>query len=107
MRISVFTIIVFCLVLISCSRPAYEKLEDGILVHLKDNATRQVRIQVVSDKIIRVTASPVDSLSHEASLVVLPEAKSSTDWKITEAENKVTLSTQSVNVSVSLLTGEV
>src|SRR2546423_5753392 len=105
MRFSNLLLFLF-LLLASCSKPRYDKLDDGVLVHLKGDRAKLVKLQVISDKIIRVVASSMDTLSKEQSLVVLP-AEKNTDWKIAEDKDNVTLSTKSLRASVSLATGEV
>ncbi len=107
MRFSVLAKIILCLTLFSCAQPAYEKLADGVLVRLKGEGTRQVKLQVVADNIIHVVASPTDSFSRDKSLAVLPDLKMETKWKVEESENSVTLSTKSLRATISLLTGEV
>lgn len=96
----------FCFAVASCSKPRYEKLEDGILFHPAIGESKQVKLQVISDKIIRVVASPTDTFSKEQSLVVLP-GSSKPEWKISGDKDKVTLSTKSLQASVVLATGEV
>jgi alpha-D-xyloside xylohydrolase len=61
----------------------------------------------VADNIIRVVATPSDTFSTEKSLVVLPDLKPASDWKVTESGKKLILSTRSLQATVSLTTGEV
>jgi alpha-D-xyloside xylohydrolase len=105
MRFSLL-ILFLCLLVASCDNPPYEKLDDGVLLRIKGDQAKQVKLQVISDKIIRVVASPTDTFSKEKSLVVLPQAEKA-EWKISEGEDKVILSTKSLQASVSLSTGEV
>lgn len=106
MRFSVPLLLILFSIIISCSGPSYEKLDSGVLVHLKGDQAKQVKLEVISDKIIHVVASPTDTFSKEQSLVVLPRS-SKPEWKILEDKDKVILSTKSLQASVSLTTGEV
>src|SRR5260221_477169 len=107
MRSSFISSLLLYLILGACTRPTYEKLKEGIVVHLKGDQAKQVKLLVISDKIIHVMASPTDTFSTEESLVVLPSSKSIVESRTTEDKNKVTLSTKSLSASVSLTTGEV
>ena len=62
---------------LSCAKPTFEKLADGVVVHLqsKEGQAKQVKLRVVSDDIIQVIASPVDSFSTRKSLMVVPDLK--------------------------------
>jgi alpha-D-xyloside xylohydrolase len=104
-------IILVALVVGACSRKGgYEKNNEGIIVKLDNTGgkeARMLKLEVISDKIIHVTATPSDSFSTEKSLVVLPGATSTPAWSTEEADDAVTLATSSLRARVSLLTGEV
>jgi alpha-D-xyloside xylohydrolase len=104
-------IILLALVVGACSRKGdYEKNKDGIVVRLDNTGGKEARLlklEVITDKIIHVTAAPTDSFSTEKSLVVLPGAASTPAWSTEEADDAVTLVTSSLRARVSLLTGEV
>ena len=104
---SVLTNIILILTLFSCTQPAYEKLSDGVLVRLKGEGTRQIKLQVIADNIIHVVASPIDSFASDKSLVILSDLKIAAKWDVAKSENSVTLSTKSLHATISLLTGEV
>jgi alpha-D-xyloside xylohydrolase len=95
----------------SCAQKAsYEKLEDGIVIRFADQKPGQVRLlrlQAVSDDIVRVTASPSDTFSTGKSLVILPDLKTSGHWQLEEGESEVALVTRSLRARVMLGTGEV
>jgi alpha-D-xyloside xylohydrolase len=100
------SLLFFAVLSVSCSQPPFEKSENGIIVYIKSAEAKQVKLEVVSDKIIHVVASPTDTFSKERSLMVLPSS-TKTEWKISEDKEKVTLMTKSLRVSVALATGEV
>ncbi|MBR7035882.1 MAG: DUF4968 domain-containing protein, partial [Bacteroidales bacterium] len=85
----------------SCSKN-YKKTDNGIVVTTTDK--QQVRLQVVSPTIIRVTATVEDEFSKKESLVVLPQEKCD-DWNVTEENGFVTVSTAFVSASVNEKTG--
>jgi alpha-D-xyloside xylohydrolase len=94
--------------LVSCaSKSNYEKMDNGIVVHLKAKEGGKLRLEVITDDIIRVTASPVDSFSTRQSLMVVPRKSEPSSWRLEESEEQVSLITASLRANVSVTTGEV
>jgi len=88
----------------------YSKVEDGIIVHVKrkmPNGVCLVRLQAITDRIIRITASPVDSFTNTPSLITLPKKRTPVKWEVKEEKEQVTLLTPSLRAIVSLVTGEI
>ncbi|MBT1689908.1 DUF4968 domain-containing protein, partial [Fulvivirgaceae bacterium PWU37] len=86
----------------------FEKLADGIVLKpTQGQATRAVRLRVVSDGIIHVTASAADTFSTARSLIVLPELEGKNDWKLEETDDALVLVTRSLRATVKRATGEV
>lgn len=87
----------------------YRKTDRGIevsLYQIDSMSTRNVRLQVLGEKLIRVSATPDASFADSTSLVVVPQT-TFTPFKVTEADGKVSVSTASVTASVNLATGDV
>ncbi|HEY3401918.1 MAG TPA: TIM-barrel domain-containing protein [Ohtaekwangia sp.] len=95
--------------LMSCSKPgSYDKLSDGIIVKPEnDQNTKALKLQVITDEIIRVVATPTDTFSTAKSLVILPELKASSNWSVEETEGNVVLVTPKLRAQVSLADGQV
>src|SRR5688572_16299148 len=93
----------------SCTqKPGYEKLDDGILLNFGDGAdSRLLKLAVVSESIIRVTATPTDTFPKSASLIVVPQTGTPATWRVEEGEGDVSIITRSLRAKVSLSTGEV
>lgn len=101
------SVILMTLLLLSCSdKGHYQKTDDGIVVTLS-GTTKAVKLQVVSNDIIRVTATPVDSFPTAKSLAVLPELKIQSSWNVEESKDEVVLATTSLRAHVSLSDGRV
>ncbi len=103
-------ILLALLVLTSCQSGNIEKLSDGVIIHLnKKTATDAslVRLQVITDDIIRVTASPVDSFSTKKSLMIADNNLPPVKWNMVKSDDHITVSTSKLNANVSLTTGEV
>ncbi|WP_217606328.1 TIM-barrel domain-containing protein [Chitinophaga sp. GbtcB8] len=93
-----------------CLAGNVERLKDGLLIHLQQpakNGARQVQLQVVSDRIIHVSAGPGEAISTSPSLMALVTGSPSVKWESEEKEGIVTLKTSALTATVSLQTGEV
>lgn len=87
-----------------------ERLKDGLLVRLEKTTAggvKQVKLQVISDNIIRVTASPADTISATPSLMAIVTGTREVKWTSEEKNNQVTLKTNALTASIDLSTGEV
>ncbi len=99
------------LLLTACGSSAgYKTEKDGVVVDVKaahQNDVKKVRLQVVNNNIIHVSATPDKRFSDEQSLIVIPQEDKSTKFTVTENGNEVVLSTATLKASVNKLTGEV
>ncbi|MCQ2606622.1 MAG: DUF5110 domain-containing protein [Bacteroidales bacterium] len=80
----------------SCSKN-YEKTNSGIVVK-KDSV--QIRLQVVSSDIIRVTKTVDKDFSTKESLIVLPQ-ETFTDWNVSENGDDIVVTTPTVKATVT------
>lgn len=99
-----FSLSFFSLAAISAQQRSVEKLRDGVLIHLKGPAARAVKLQFVSDNIIHVTASPVDPIQKDTSLMVINEPGKST-WSVRTLNGETVLSTDAIKAVVQLSSG--
>ena len=86
-----------------------EQTVDGVLIYPDarfSGNTRAVKLQVISDKIIRVIASPSTQISDTKSLITVPVTLSK-NWTMAKTADKVVLKTPAVTASVLLSTGAV
>lgn len=93
-----------------CYAGKIERFKDGLLVRLEKSTAggvKQVRLQVITDNIIRVTASPADSISGTPSLMAVVGGTREIKWTSEEKNNQVTLKTGTLTASIDLTTGEV
>ena len=88
--------------LAACST-GYSRIDGGVIVCTPEG---KVRLQVINDKIIRVSASPDKEFPEDSSLVVIPvDAKP--EYTVTEKDGNVTLTTSEITAVVSEKTGAV
>ncbi|RAV99481.1 TIM-barrel domain-containing protein [Pseudochryseolinea flava] len=101
--------IILCVLLLKACTPGpkFNKTDDGVIVHLSTGDAKVVQLKVISDKIIQVLASPVDSVKQQKSLIVLPESTTKTAWSVKESPDFVTVATAELQAQVSLSNGVV
>lgn len=113
-RILTFYLGVAAVVISSCSPDAGGPRNDvrvtgnDIIIPISDSSegTKLVRLQVITDKIVRVTATAVDSFSTEKSLMVVPVTQNAT-WSFDQNDSAIVVSTRSLKVNVSTKSGAV
>lgn len=87
-----------------------QKLDDGVLVSIRNKASgnvQDVRLQVISDRIIRVTSKLPEAEATRKSLMITDSLRSGGKWTIKQDQNSVQLQTAVLNANVSLQTGAV
>jgi len=89
---------------------AFEKQADGIVIKLqKEKATdpKIIKIQVRTENILRIVATPGDSFSSRPSLIVEKRNWKAVPFTITEADDTVQISTAKITAKVLTKTGEI
>ena len=97
------------LLLGACSNKVYEKTGDSVIVkvqHKETGGPRLVRLQVMGDKLIRVSATADSKFADPQSLIVVPQKKQ-TSFAVVQNGDTITVSTEEVKASVLASTGEV
>lgn len=88
----------------------YTRLGDGIEIKIKNpqrNDALVLKVQVVSNSILHVTASPTTTFDTTKSLMLVDAKSNPVKWDVKESNGAVTLSTASLNAIVSTATGEI
>jgi len=96
--------------LVGCNCANYQKVANGVLISLKQASiydVQTIRLQVVNDDIIHVTASPSNKLSDVPSLIATYVPSKTEKWNVSEDKDQVTLQTATTKAIVSLKTGEI
>ena len=96
------------LLLASCTG-AYMKNADGVTVKVQnpvEAGPRLVRLEVLGDRIIRVSATPERRFADPQSLVIVPQ-QAATEFTLSENDGILTLRTSELAAEVTLATGEV
>ena len=99
----------------SCGNSVYKKTDQGIIVTVKNSvnadsagyeAPKLVRLQVMGEKIIHVSATAEDAFADKQSLIIV-DPKEKTPYEVTEQGDTITVSTKSIKAHVLASTGEV
>ena len=98
------------LALSSCVEKEYKMLDDGVVVNVREPAEdgpQKVRLTVMSDRIIRVTATPDKSFHDRNSLIILPDAEKNTGFAVRNRKDEVELQTAGLSAIVNKADGKV
>jgi alpha-D-xyloside xylohydrolase len=93
-----------------CNSGSYTRSENGVLVKLKpatDSEARLLRIEVINEKIFRVSATPEAEFPKRQSLITVARESDSTAFTVTEKDGAVVISTSIINARISLENGAV
>ena len=106
-RNKIYATLLIGLSLLSCAEKTYQKTEDGIVLNLEqpnDTDTKKLRIQVLGDKLIHVSATPEMQFPKDSSLIIVPGIPTS-PFTVSEVGDSVVVETASLNVMVSKADG--
>lgn len=96
--------------LTGCSKYVYEKTSDGIIVSIPQSSSSQVRkikLQVINDKIIHVSATPDEDFPEFKSLITDYTSTQTSGWTATQKGDSILLETALVRAIVLQNSGEV
>ncbi len=90
--------------------PSYIQTKDGVIVFtdpIFTGISKAVKLEVVSDNIIRVIAAPGKEIAAAQSLVTVYSKKSDLSWNVVSSNEILTLKTKKLTAIVNLKTGAV
>lgn len=88
-------------------KAGYERLKDGVVVTAPDV---KVRVRVINDKIMRVSATPEQEFKADSSLVVLPKFQGNANnpqFTVTEKKGTVEVATSQIKAVINEKNGQV
>lgn len=94
----------------SCSTSPYERTEDGLVIRLSSKSAfpgQTIRLQVITDRIIRVSSVPSGEFPESVSLMTISQPAGETEFTIEKGEGNIILGTALLSARVSLKTGEI
>ena len=90
--------------------PSYKTIPDGLIIFtdsLVTGTSNAVRLEVIADNIIRVTAAPAKEIVPLQSLVTLDKKRTDVFWEVIPSKESLTLRTKKLTAIVDLKTGAV
>lgn len=105
--IRIFQILVAAMLFTACSAPQYQLSGDGIILNpgQKDKSeTNKLRVQVITDEIIRVSATPDKNFPKDSSLIIVPGIQT-VPFEVEDAGDSIMLKTARLTVAVSKFDG--
>ena len=90
--------------------PSYIQTKDGVIVFTDSvftGTSNAVKLEVVSDNIIRVIASPVKEITVTQSLVTVYTRNPDVSWNVIPSKDFLTLKTKNITAIVNMKTGVV
>ena len=99
----------WALLLASCAGPEVELTPEGVIVNIKQEHptdVRMVRLQVMGEKLIRVSATPEKKFSDRESLIIVPQ-EAQTPFAVEQTDSTVAVTTTDIKATVWKATGEV
>ena len=91
------------------SDPAFEKTEKGIVLTLEKkekDIPQKVRLQIINDNIIRVSATSENSFPDPESLMIVDQAIKP-EFEVSSEGEKIKLSTKNISAEILKSTGEI
>src|SRR5690349_17243961 len=104
---------VLCLLIgnaVLAESPAYITTPTGVIIYtdsLVTGSSRAVKLEVIADNIIRVTAAPGREFSSAQSLITAYSKRPGLSWNVIPSKGSLSLKTKNLTVIVDLKTGAV
>lgn len=92
------------MLLTACSTKQYQMIDNGVVVNVKqknNTETRKVRLQVLGDELIRVSATPEKEFPKDSTLIIIPGIKGVPFTVDTSHKDSVAIVTNKLRVLVS------
>ncbi len=81
----------------------FQKIQSGVILNLKSG---KLKLQLYTDRIVRVTFAPSEDLLSRESLVVI-ENPQDVKWKLTEGEKTISIITEKLTAEINTETGAI
>jgi alpha-D-xyloside xylohydrolase len=108
--ITVAFVFLFFLNGVTAQKVKVEKLDDGVIVYFLNasaNTAKAIQLQVLSEKIIHVNASPVIPVKKDTSLMLVEMNKKAVKWSLSQTKDELIVATSFIKAFVSLFSGAV
>src|SRR5215216_3726005 len=90
---------------LSAKPPSYIQIKDGVIVFtdpLFTGTSNAVKLEVISDNIIRVIAIPGKEIAKRQSLITVYAKRNDLAWNVVPSKESLTLKTKALTAKVNL-----
>jgi alpha-D-xyloside xylohydrolase len=109
MQLAYLLLVLLCFTHLEC-QSAFTKTDNGIVVKINskgENSVKKIRLEVISENIIHVSATPENEFSTKESLIIDKSSKKQTPYDVKESKGILKLSTANITANVNLYNGEI
>ena len=106
-ELTLFFLMLFSL-FFACTPENYREIDQGVIITLSpsdESVPNLVKIEVASDRIFRVCATPDSEFPLRNSLIIVPRDNGSIPFSVKEVDDSVVISTDKISAAVSLENG--
>ena len=99
--------LVVLMIVAACSTSNYQKTNDGVIIDVKQQHktdARRIRLQVLGDELIHVSATPDQDFPNDSSLIIVPGIQP-VPFTVDDTGDSITLKTALLKVRVSKANG--
>jgi alpha-D-xyloside xylohydrolase len=110
MKKNVFLSALICFGCFSCQTIPYQLTEKGVELKVKGESrdqSKNVKLEVVADNIIRVTVAPDNKVQKDTSLIIVPGIRQTTEWKSLTTDSSIQILTSRLKAELMLKNGRV
>lgn len=96
--------------LLAAAPPAYKTTPDGVIIYtdpLVTGTSNAVKLEVITDNIIRVIAAPEKEITPTESLITVYTKRPDVFWNVIPSKESITVKTKKLTAVVDLKTGAV
>lgn len=96
--------------LLAAAPPAYKTTPDGVIIYtdpLVTGTSNAVKLEVITDNIIRVIAAPEKEIAPTQSLITVYTKRPDLFWNVIPSKESITVKTKKLTAVVNLKTGAV
>ncbi|AEV98724.1 alpha-xylosidase [Niastella koreensis] len=96
--------------LLAAAPPAYKTTPDGVIIYtdpLVTGTSNAVKLEVITDNIIRVIAAPEKDITSTESLITVYKKRPDLFWNVIPSKESITVKTKRLTAVVDLKTGAV
>ncbi|KAA3639971.1 MAG: DUF4968 domain-containing protein, partial [Bacteroidetes bacterium] len=87
---------------------SFIKSENSVIITLDTGVdVKKIRLSIIDEKIIRVTASPVSGFSEKESLMTIKQSDEIKNWEVEEQNDLIIISTSKLTIKVFKETGAI